>query len=159
MYEGSMYGAGVAVFAVWGYVIARTQKSSVELNPKKVTDTLGGTLEEITSAIEYLTKPDPKSRFKEYEGRRLIKEGEFQYFVPSYEHYRSIRNADERREYNRLKQADYRQKKSGRSKRSVRDDAMARERRFVKAHESGDDVTSGAIAAEGLPVDRANSPV
>lgn len=111
MYEGSMYGAGVNVFAVWGYVIAKAQRSRVELNPRKLADTLGGTVQEIEQAIEYLCKPDSESRFKEYDGRRLVKEGEFQYFVPSHEYYRSIKNEEHRREYNRIKQAEYRAKK------------------------------------------------
>ena len=30
MYEGSMFGAGLNVFAVWGYVIAHVQQERVE---------------------------------------------------------------------------------------------------------------------------------
>lgn len=110
MYEGSMYGAGVPVFAVWGYVIAHARKARVELNPRKLADTLGGDVSEIETAIEFLMKPDPNSRHKEHEGSRLIKEGEFQYFLPSWETYQAIRSADDRREYNRLKQQERRQK-------------------------------------------------
>ena len=150
MYEGSMYGAGLAIFAVWGYVIAHTQKSRVELNPKKLSDTLGGTLDEITAAISYLEKPDPISRYKEHEGRRLIKEGQFQYFVPSHEHYRLIRNAEERREYNRSKQSEYRQKRL-KSRKQVRNEHLAREQRFVEAEQSGDITKADSIASEGIP--------
>jgi hypothetical protein len=106
-----MYGAGVHVFAVWGYVISHTQKSRVELNPKKLADTLGATMDDIADALKYLESPDPKSRFKSHDGRRLVKEGEFQYFVPSFEAYRAIRSEDDRREYNRIKQAEHRKKK------------------------------------------------
>lgn len=108
MYEGSMYGAGVAVFAVWGYVISHTKDSVVELNPRKLADTLGGTKEEIVKAIKFLMEKDPESRHKAHEGRRLLREGEFQYRVPSWDEYRKIMNEDERREYNRIKQAEYR---------------------------------------------------
>ena len=111
MYEGSMYGAGVAVFAVWGYVISHARKGRVELNPKKLADTLGGTVDEIQEAINKLTQPDPQSRHKQNEGRRLIKNGEFQYEIPSWESYQAIRNEDDRREYNRIKQAEYRAKR------------------------------------------------
>jgi hypothetical protein len=150
MYEGSMYGAGVAVFAVWGYVIAHTQKSRVELNPKKLSDTLGGTLEEITAAISYLEQPDLNSRFKEHDGRRLIKEGQFQYFVPSHEHYRMMRNSEERREYNRNKQAEYRSKRS-KTRKQVRNEHLSRESRFVEAEQLGDTDKADGIASEGLP--------
>jgi hypothetical protein len=108
MYEGSMYGAGISVFAVWGYVISHARAGRVELNPKKLADTLGGTLEDVRGAIEFLMKPDPHSRHKEREGRRLVKEGEFQYLLPSWGAYQQIRNEDERRAYNRKKQAEYR---------------------------------------------------
>lgn len=108
MYEGSMYGAGIAVFAVWGYVISHAHFGRVELNPKKLADTLGGKQEEIEAAIEYLQRADSESRNKEHEGRRMIKEGEFQYFLPSWKKYQTIRNAEERREYNRVKQAESR---------------------------------------------------
>lgn len=113
MYEGSMYGAGMSVFAVWGYVIAHTKRSRVELNPRKMADTLGGTIEEIDAVLTKLQRPDPMSRHKQHEGRRLVKEGEFQYFVPSWEDYQKIRNEDERREYNRIAQARHRAKKKG----------------------------------------------
>lgn len=111
MYEGSMYGAGVAVFAVWGYVIANARDASVELNPKKLADTLGGTVEEIVDAIKFLCSPDPMSRHKSNEGRRMIQQGQFQYHLPAWDDYQKIRNEDERREYNRLKQREYRSKK------------------------------------------------
>lgn len=113
MYEGSMYGAGVAVFAVWGYVIAHARNGTLELNPRKLADTLGGTVEEISSAITHLMQPDPESRHKEFEGRRLLKEGEFQYRVPSWKFYQRIKNESDRREYNRIKQAQYRARKRG----------------------------------------------
>ena len=46
MYEGSLYGSGAVVFAVWGYVIAcqvpdREHGSVVTLNARKLADTLG----------------------------------------------------------------------------------------------------------------------
>lgn len=106
-----MYGAGIAVFAVWGYVIAHARDGRVELNPKKLADTLGGTVEEIEQAIDYLCRPDPQSRHKEHEGRRLIKEGQFQYFAPSWKIYYRIKSEEERREYNRVKQAEHRQRR------------------------------------------------
>lgn len=128
MYEGSMYGAGVAVFAVWGYVIAHARKSRVELNPKKLSDTLGGTVEEILDAIEVLKSPDPQSRHKEADGRRLVQEGEFQYFLPSWEAYQGIRNADDRRAYNAAKQREYRARK----KEIVNEGAKAGGRKAIK---------------------------
>lgn len=111
LYEGSMYGAGVAVFAVWGYVIAKTHHSRIELNPRKLADTLGGDVNEIEEAIGFLCRPDPHSRNQTREGRRLIKEGQFQYYVTGWEEYQSIRNEIERREYNKLAKRSERARK------------------------------------------------
>lgn len=114
MYEGSMYGAGLDVFAVWGYVISHARNGTIELNPRKLADTLGGTVEDIQKAVKFLMKPDPDSRHKEHGGRRLVKEGEFQYSIPSWSSYQTLRNEEARREYNRVKQAEYRAaKKAG----------------------------------------------
>ena len=101
MYEGSMYGAGVAVFAVWGYVISHAREGVLELNPKRLADTLGGSVEEIVEAIKKLDAPDMESRHKECGGRRLVKEGEFQYRVPSWRYYQELKNAEDLRRYNR----------------------------------------------------------
>jgi hypothetical protein len=105
-----MYGAGPDVFAVWAYVIANTHDSQVELNPVMLAATLGTTPNRIESAIAYLCASDPRSRSKVEEGRRLIREGEFAYRVPTFDAYRSIRNEEERRAYNRIKKAEQRQR-------------------------------------------------
>lgn len=149
MYEGSMYGAGVNVFAVWGYVIAKAQRSRVELNPRKLADTLGGSVKEIEEAIGYLCKPDAESRFKEHNGRRLVKEGEFQYFVPSHEYYRSIKSEEHRREYNRVKQAEYRAKKmrdgKNRPLKQKKGGPLPGEAAFIVAEGNGDYETADRV--------------
>jgi hypothetical protein len=61
--------------------------------------------------IDYLCQPDPDSRNTAHDGRRLVREGSFQYFVPSHEHYRKMQSMEDRREYNRVKQQEYRAKR------------------------------------------------
>lgn len=111
MYHGSMYGAGLAVFAVWGWVISNARCGAVEINPKLLADVLGGDEEEVRKAVEWLCRPDPESRFKGEEGRRLVKEGQYQYRLPSWEEYQRVRSESDRREYNRVKQREYREAK------------------------------------------------
>jgi hypothetical protein len=111
-FTGSMYGAGTDVFAVWGYVIAHANDSSVELNPRQLADVLGATVERIQAAIDVLCAPDPRSRNPEQDGRRLVHEAGFQFHVVSHQHYRAIRNDDDRRAYNREKQREHRAKMS-----------------------------------------------
>ena len=110
-FTGSMYGAGADVFAVWGYVIANAFQSQVELNPQLLSGVLGMTPDRAEAAISYLCSPDPNSRSKTHDGRRLVREGQFAYFIPNHAVYLSIRNGAERREYNREKQAEYRARK------------------------------------------------
>jgi len=143
-----MYGAGVNVFAVWGYVIAKARSGMVELNPKRLADTLGGKVEEIEGAIEFLCRKDPHSRFKEHDGRRLLKEGEFQYFVPSHEYYRKIQNEEHRREYNRGKQAEYREKKKLKLNGLPVSEPLTGEGVAVRAMEAGNEGLADSLAAE-----------
>ena len=112
MYEGSMVGAGINVFAVWNYIIAKARVGAVEINPKLLAFTLGGKEEDVVAALDFLQQPDPLSRSKEEEGRRLVKDGQFQYRIVNWEFYQTLRNAVDRREYNKLKQQEYRAKKA-----------------------------------------------
>lgn len=129
LYTGSMVGKGCAMFAVWGYVIANMKPervviegetgrkigygAHVELNPGILGYILGAKEGDILRVIEELCGPDPKSRTKVEGGRRLIRLGEFDYRVVNGEHYRKLRTVEERREYQRVKQAEYRAKKKG----------------------------------------------
>ena len=116
-FTGSMYGAGTTIFAVWCYVIAHTKADShVELNPRDVAAKLGASSEDIESAIRYLSSPDPSSRSKTEDGRRMIATGPFTYFIPNHEHYRGIRTGEDRRAYFRAKKAESRQRQKARQK-------------------------------------------
>lgn len=112
MYTGSMIGAGAHVFAVWGYAIAHARNSAVELNPKLLAALIGSTTKEMQDAIDFLCAPDPSSRSQDYEGRRLVKEGAFQYLMPSHERYRAMRDEEDRREYNRVKKREERDRRA-----------------------------------------------
>lgn len=113
-----MFGAGAVVFAVMGYVIAnqepdRVVGSQVELNPKLLAAILGEPVKDVEKAIEFLSAPDKESRSKEEGGRRLVKIGQFAYRVVNGKKYLEILDRAERREYQRIKQAEYRAKKNG----------------------------------------------
>lgn len=120
MYEGSLIGSGLAVFAVWNYCIARNRSGVVELNPKLLAFILGAKESEISGAIERLCSPDPASRSKVEGGRRLIKEGEYQYHMVNWASYDSMRSGEDQREYNRRKQAEWRARQR-KEKREIQD--------------------------------------
>lgn len=110
MYTGSMVGAGLNVFAVWNYIITNTHFGVIELNPKLLNAILGGELSEVEDALEFLSSPDPDSRSKEEEGRRIVREGQFQYRVVNWNAYQTMKNDNALRNYNRIKQAEYRER-------------------------------------------------
>lgn len=110
-FTGSMMGSGPTVFAVWGYVVAHVRPpGKVELNPRLLCAILGAPLEDVRKALDVLTSPDPESRTKEHEGRRLIREGEFAYTVPTFSRYRNG-TEEERKAANAGRQAKHREKK------------------------------------------------
>ena len=111
MYEGSMVGKGAVYFAVWGYVIAKARSGYVEINPVLLAAILGCEKEEVDRVVCDMQQPDLESRNKSHDGRKLVKEGQFQYYVPSHEYYRLMRNEEDKREYNRKRQAELRARK------------------------------------------------
>lgn len=118
MYEGSLYGKGVVVFAVWNYVIAKMEpikdlkRMEVRLNEEQIAATLGGvTAEKVKEAIEFLCSPDPRSNSVEEDGRRLKRLGEFTYIVVNGWKYSLIKNREALRAANAEAQARRREKK------------------------------------------------
>lgn len=102
MYTGSMVGAGCVVFAVWPYALANCDEEGlVELNPRLLAMVLGASVQEIEQAIDFLMRPDPDSRSKDEDGRRIVREGQFLHRIVNYEAYRAIRDKQDRREYQR----------------------------------------------------------
>ena len=99
MFTGSMLGAGPVVFALMSYVIANVGRNSrLELNPQLLAVMIGCEVEEIENAIVYLTSPDPNSRTEDHDGRRMLYEGGFTYFVVNYAKYRDLVYAEQNRE-------------------------------------------------------------
>ena len=106
-----MVGAGLNVFAVWGYIITKAKHGFIEINPKLLAFTLGGSEEEVQKALNFLQEPDLNSRSKSEGGRRLVKEGQFQYRIVNWQIYDEIKNEIERRDYNRVRQQQFRDRK------------------------------------------------
>jgi hypothetical protein len=124
MYSGSLFGKPALVFAVWGYALSHMRPSRsdnqcyVELNPTLLAATFATTVEEIDSAIETLEAPDPASRSKTDDGRRLVlieehrHAGPLQFRVVNGAKYRAMRDEEERRTYLREAKRKERARKS-----------------------------------------------
>lgn len=109
-FTGSMVGSGPVVFSVWGYVIAHAVQSQVELNPALLAVVLGCPEDKVEAAISVLCSKDPRSRSKDEDGRRIVREGQFAYRVVNHTKYNAMRNEGDRREYNRIKQQEHRER-------------------------------------------------
>jgi hypothetical protein len=83
----------------------------VELNAEVVAFLIGEKLEVVQAQIERMCSEDPKSRTKAEGGRRLIKKGEFEYWVVNGDKYRAIRDEESRRQQNVEAQRRHREKK------------------------------------------------
>jgi len=84
----------------------------VELNPFLVSVQIGISKESVQKVLEFLASPDPASRSKQEEGRRIERISEYSYKVINYSYYRSIRTNEDRKQQNRLAQKRFRDKKS-----------------------------------------------
>ena len=103
-------------------------------------------LEDCEKAVSKFLAPDPYSRTTDHEGRRIEKvEGGWR--LLNHAAYRAKLSKEDRLDYQRVKQSEYRAKKRGRSQRSVQKDSAARERRYLKAKDDGDDNLADKIAA------------
>ncbi|MEI8376451.1 MAG: hypothetical protein WCJ35_26845 [Planctomycetota bacterium] len=119
MYEGSMIGAGAAVFALMGYVISHQEYERglgcwvVRLNPVLLSAVMGEKVDVIQGAIDYLCAPDKNSGSPLEEGRRLVGLGErsMEYRVVNGEKYQEMRDYEERKVQNREAQAKWREKR------------------------------------------------
>lgn len=69
------------------------------------------TVEQCRTALKKFTEPDPDSTSKEYEGRKIKELPEGGWLVLNGEKYAKMLSLEERREYNRIKQAEYRKMK------------------------------------------------
>lgn len=122
-FTGSMFGAGPRVFAIWGYIIANAKPATredgsetgiVEVNPPLVSACIGMTVAEVEEVIDYLTKPDPRSRSQIADGRRLLPiGGSFLYEIPTFAEYHRRQTPEDRKEQTRKRVAAHRAKRKG----------------------------------------------
>lgn len=90
----------------------------VELNPRLLGSILGEEIEDVKRAMTKLCSPDPDSRTKEEDGRRLVEVGPYLYRVVNGLYYRAIRNEEDRRAQSREAQERFRLRKKARRRSS-----------------------------------------
>lgn len=154
MYTGSMIGSGAIYFAVWNYVIANMLPDAdlgmaVELNPRLIAFILGEDEADVEKTVRRMCEPDPKSRTKDEEGRKLLKTGEFEYRVVNGLKYRAQRDAEDRKKTNREAQQRCRAKKRAKPRSS----GSARERQQLKEWQAGEIPTGQLGVDDPIPPD------
>lgn len=87
----------------------KNKKGIVEGSVPGLADMARLSLEDTIEALETLRSPDPYSRTKEFEGRR-IQDIDGGWLVLNHEKWRQKMSADERRDYLRVKQREHRQR-------------------------------------------------
>ena len=93
---------------VWITLLAMADRNGVaEASVPGLADFARLSIDETQKALTILSSPDPYSRTKEYEGRRIT-EVPGGWLLLNHEKYRTKMSEDERREYKRIKQQQYR---------------------------------------------------
>lgn len=128
---------------VWITILAMSDKNGVaEGSVPGLADFARVTVEDCRCSLKKLAAPDPDSRSKDFEGRR-IREVDGGWQILNHAKYRAKMGADERREYNRLKQAEYRA-----SRPLVKDVIDSQSQSALSAHSDSD----SKAEAKGSPL-------
>jgi hypothetical protein len=103
------------VKVVWITMLALADRTGVvEASPRGLASASRVTPEQCREALERLSAPDPDSRTKDYEGRR-IEEIDGGWLLLNYEKYRDKRDMEEIREKARIRARRHREKVASRS--------------------------------------------
>lgn len=158
LYTGSMVGAGTDIFTVWTYCIAHAKPpGTIELNPIIMATIFGCTVQEVDGAIAKLCEPDPRSRSKDCEGRKLVKEGEYLYVMPTWGKYNQLRNEIERRGQNRSAQKAWRERQKASVSESKPADADVS--KVSRVSESASTSASSSVSSGGRERERGSRTV
>lgn len=144
----------MAVKVVWITLLAMADKDGkVEGSIPGLAVRAGVSLQECEAALEKFKSPDKYSRTQENEGRRIV-DADGGWILLNHGKYRAMMSTQDRRDYQRLKQREYRERKkstgNGKTAEQVKAENQSRMQRFVQAEGDGDDAEADRIAAEGL---------
>lgn len=126
----------------------------VDMTPEAIARRINLPIGKVGPLLSDLMKPDAKSRSPEQDGRRIVpldSRRDWGWIVVNYEQYRSIRDEEARRAYNRdAKRKERGKQKARRTQAQARAQYESRERRFVDAVNNGDEISADEISAERI---------
>ena len=104
IFEGSMRGQSDLILVFVNLLCHADQDGMVDRHWRAIADETGLTHDQVRSALAALEGPDNESRSRNDDGRRLRRidpERDWGWEIVNYKHYRALRTAQERREYQR----------------------------------------------------------
>ncbi len=111
--QSTILKEGPIVLAVWTLILASKDKfDETRITPSAIASLLRIDDAVVEQAWTLLASPDPKSRHKDYEGRRIVAKGKGTWFVVTGDHYQSLASKASK-EVRKLK---YEQNKAARDK-------------------------------------------
>ena len=111
MYDGSLHGHWKATVTLQQLVILSNRHGEVDMTAAAIAARTGIPLTILSEGIAELEKPDPESRGQAEEGRRIARlspDRSWGWRIVNYLFYRSLANAEDKREGARVRQARHR---------------------------------------------------
>jgi hypothetical protein len=125
----------------------------VDMTPEAISRRTNCPIEEVVAAISELAAPDPRSRSKDHEGRRIIpvdSRRDWGWIIVNYLHYRAIQDEEARRESWRNAKAKQRERRRNQKQKRVR--GIEAESNFDRAVANGaTEPQQNALITESLP--------
>jgi len=115
LFDGSMRGHSNLILVFVNLLCHADEDGIIDRHWRAIADETGLDEQTVRQAITELESPDPDSRTRTNEGRRLTRidpEREWGWQIVNFQHYRNLRTAEERREYMRNYMANKRCKQS-----------------------------------------------
>ena len=115
LWQGSLVGKADEQLVFIFLLANADERGEVDYFPPVIASLTGMGIDRVKAALLQLEAPDEFSRSSEMEGRRLVRldeHREWGWRIVNYAKYRAIRNAETRREQNRISSAKYRQRSS-----------------------------------------------
>jgi hypothetical protein len=113
MYDGSLATRGPwqALVTFQQMLVLADRFGIVDMTAEAISRTTTLPLDVIEEGLQVLSKPDPDSRRPDHDGCRIVPiapNRNWGWQIVNYEHYKQIRSAEERREYQRQYMQQYR---------------------------------------------------
>jgi hypothetical protein len=146
--DSTVWGLGKEARLLWITLLLKKDRGQVvRASLPGLAHSARLTVGEVELALEELLAPDKYSQSREHEGRR-IERVEGGWLVVNGEKYRDMLNLDDRREYQRLKQAEYRVRRRNAAWKKP----LKGERAYLRAEKDGaTEAQCDSITMETLP--------